>query len=302
MNDPIKEKDEKIEFLPKKKVVSFSQFSNWYSCPQRWKLDYIDKLKMFEDNLIMSFGTSIHETMQTYLKALYNKSEAKANKMDMLKFFKWSFRKQIILKKIPHTKEELMGFVEDGKNILSEFRRIDNRLKHFPTDKYSLVDIEHELKIPIQNNVDVIAYLDLVLKERMTGKIKIIDIKTSTVGWNNYQKEDFTKTSQLLLYKALYSKKHNIPLHMIDVEFFIVKRKLYENASFPQSRIQIFKPKAHKEDVLEVINEVGSFVGECFTIDGQHNTKIPYPKIPGKNKKNCKYCVHKGKNCDAKPD
>jgi hypothetical protein len=286
----------------KKKVVSFSQFSMWYSCPNRWHLDYVKKLKMFEENLIMSFGTAIHETMQTYLKALYKKTEEKADKMDMMKFFIWAFKKEITRKKIPHTPEQLAEFIEDGRKILEAFRQIDNRLKHFPTDKYELLDIEHELKIDIKNNVGVVAYLDLVLKERMTGKIKIIDIKTATQGWNNYQKEDFTKTSQLVLYKALYSKKYNIPLHMIDVEFFIVKRKLYENSTFPQSHIQIFKPKSHQADVLQVINEFSRFVDECFDLDGNYKQGMSHPKIPGKWNKNCKYCTHKGKNCDAVPD
>lgn len=286
----------------KKKVVSFSQFQNWYTCPYKWKLDYIDGLKTFEDNLIMSFGTAIHETMQTYLKALYNKSEKHADKMDAMKYFQWAFNKEITKKKIPHTPEEKKEFINDGRKILDAFLQIDNRLKHFPVDKYTLLDIEHELKMDIKNNVDIIAYLDLVLKEKKTGRIKIFDIKTSTNGWNSYQKEDFTKTSQLLLYKALYSKKHNIPLSMIDVEFFIVRRKLYENVSYDQSHIQIFKPPASQENVTEVIKEFSGFVNECFTPEGTYKVEAKYPKIPGKNKKNCKYCMHKGKNCDAIPD
>ena len=286
----------------KKKTVSFSQFQNWYSCPNKWYLDYVKGLKIFEDSLNMSFGTAIHETMQAYLRALYNKSESHAERMDMMKFFTRAFKVQITKKNIPHTQAQLDEFIEDGQKILDAFRQIDNRLKHFPTDKYMLLDIEHELKIEIKNNVEITAYLDLVLKERMTGKIKIIDIKTATQGWNNYQKEDFTKTSQLVLYKALYSKKYNIPLHMIDVEFFIVKRKLYENSSYEQSHIQIFKPKSNQADVLQVINEFGGFVNECFTPEGEYKPAMKHPKIPGKYNRNCKYCPHKKVNCDAVPD
>lgn len=286
----------------KKKTVSFSQFQNWYNCPRRWKLDYIDNLKKFEDSLNMSFGTAIHETMQAYLRARYNKSIEHAKRMNMMKFFICRFKKEITKKSIPHTPEQYDEFVEDGRNILEEFSKVEILLKHFPTDKYSLLDIEHELKIDIRNNVTIVAYLDLVFKERMTGKIRIIDIKTATQGWNNYQKEDFTKTSQLVLYKALYSKKYNIPLHMIDVEFFIVRRKLYENTTYEQSRIQVFKPKSHQANVLQVINEFTGFLTECFTSNGEHKTTAKFPKIPGKYNRNCKYCPHKGTNCDAVPD
>lgn len=292
MNDKVK----------KKKVVSFSQFSMWYTCPYHWKLDYLDGLKKFEESLNMSFGTAIHKTMQLYLKILFHKSEDAANKINMMKYFKWAFNQEVTKKKIPHTPEQLGEFIDDGENILNTFSQFDNRLKHFPTDKYTLVDIEHELKIDIKNNVDIIAYLDLVFKEKETGKIKIVDIKTSTRGWSTYEKEDITKQSQLRIYKALYSKKYNIPLHMIDVEFFIVKRKLYENVTYDQSHIQIFKPSHTQQDIFETVRLFSNFVNSCFTLDGNYKLDVKYPKIPGKSKKNCKWCPHKKIKCDTIPD
>ena len=43
-------------------------------------------------------------------------------------------------------------------------------------------------------------YLDLVFYHERSNKIKIIDIKTSTKGWNKWQKKDDSKQAQLLLY------------------------------------------------------------------------------------------------------
>jgi hypothetical protein len=154
----------------------------------------------------------------------------------------------------------------------------------------------------IKNNVDFIAYLDLVLKDKETGKYKIYDFKTSSNGWNKYQKEDPAKFSQILLYKAFYAKKFAVDLNMIEVEFFILKRKLYENVDFPQSRIQIFEPMHNKQAVISTINDFGTFVTECFTTEGTYNVNGSYPKIPGKAKKNCKYCSHHKVNCNGKED
>lgn len=290
------------EEVKKKKTVSFSQFSNWWTCPHKWYRDYILHEKEFEDNLIMSFGTAIHETVQNYLKVLYKESEEKAGEINNLEFFKVAFKKEINKKSIPHTTADFDGFVEDGKNILEEFLEPSNRIRHFPRDKWELLAIEDDLNIDIRNNVMLNGKLDLVLKEKSTGNIRIVDFKTSTNGWNSYQKEDFTKTSQLVLYKALYSKKNNIPLNKITVEFIILKRKLYDatKVSYEQSRLQIFKPSSYQNDVLEVIQEFGKFVETCFTNEGVHKTDIDYPKIPGKNKKNCKYCPYlKNKKCDG---
>lgn len=286
----------------KKKTVSFSQFQNWYGCPHRWYLDYVKRLKKFEDSLHMSFGTAIHAAMQLYLNVRYKRSEAQAYKIDLVKYFNWKFASEVKRRQIPHTPAELAEFKEDGVNIIASFRDPDNILKHFPTGEYSLLEIEQKVDLDIRNNVGIVAYLDLVFKNNSTGKIKIVDVKTATNGWNNYQKEDFTKTSQLVLYKALYSKKYNVPLSQIEVEFYIMKRKLYENSNYPQTHIQVFRPKANQAEVMHVINEFSGFLTECFTPNGEYRSDMKHPKIPGKYKKNCKFCVHKGTNCDAVPE
>ena len=284
----------------KEKHVSYSQFSTWWTCPNKFYRDYILKERKFEENLIMCFGTSIHETIQHYLKTLYEVNDAKAEEIDMVAFFLEAFKKQIELKKIPHTQEEFDEFVTDGVNILNEFKEPSNRLRHFPRDKWELLGIEDELNVDIRNNVNLNGFIDIVLKEKMSGHIRIVDIKTSNYGWTNYKKEDFTKTSQLVLYKAMYSKKYNIPLSHISVEFFILKRKLYDNCKYTQSRIQLFKPPAYQNDVLQVIQEFGKFVDTCFTEEGTPKLDIKYPKNPGKNQKNCKYCQYlKNKKCDG---
>jgi len=288
------------EEIKKKKTVSFSQFSNWWVCPHRWFRDYILHEKVFEDSVHMSFGTAIHEAIQLYLKTLYNVGEKEAEAVDMNTTFTEAFKRELEKKSIGHTPEEFAGFVEDGKNILTEFKDPSNRLLHFPRDKWELLGIEDEINEDIVNNVTLTAKLDVVLKEKQSGNIRIIDFKTSGNGWTNYNKEDFTKTSQLVIYKAVYSKKYNIPLSKIHVEFFILKRKLYENTRYVQSRIQVFRPSAYQKDVLQVIQEFTKFVTACFTTNGVHRTTAKYPKNPGKAKKNCKYCNYlKNGKCDG---
>jgi len=178
-----------------------------------------------------------------------------------------------------------------------------NRIKYFPTGKYEFVSVEDEIIMPIKHNVEFICYIDIVLKEKSTGRYRIIDIKTSTQGWNKYQREDPAKISQILLYKAFFSRKYNVPIDMIDVEFFILRRKLYENYAFPQSRISTFVPNHNQKAVAGVLNTFAEFIGECFKVDGSFiDTPSIYLKNPGKAKKNCKYCPHKKINCDAKSD
>lgn len=286
-----------------KKKVSYSQFSNWFNCPHRWYLDHVKKLRKFDDNLNTCFGTAIHEAVQLYIETLYKKTVADADVIDMYDLFIKAFVRELTEKKIQYTTEEYDEYDQDGKNILKSFTNMSNRIKHFPSGKYEFISVEDEIIMPIKNNIEFICYIDIVLKEKQTGRYRIIDIKTSSRGWNHYQKDDPAKTSQILLYKAFFSRKYNVSVDMIDVEFFILKKKLFEDVSFPQSRIQTFIPKHNSKSVAGALNIFAQFVTECFTKEGTFIEDLKnYPKIPGKAKKHCKYCPHKKVNCDTKPD
>lgn len=286
-----------------KKRVSYSQFSNWYNCRHRWYLDHVKGLREFEDSINTCFGTAMHEAVQLYIETLYKKSAKDADLHDLNEIFQKAFDREVVNTKIQVTPEQIKEFTEDGGKIIETFTNMTNRIKHFPSGKYEFISVEDEIIIPIKNEIEFVGYIDLVLKEKSTGRFKIIDIKTSTQGWNHYQKEDEAKICQILLYKAFYSRKYNVPIDMIDVEFFILRRKLWENYSFPQSRIQTFIPKNNQQSVARALNLFGEFVTECFTSEGKFvEESSVYLKNPGKAKKNCKFCPHKGKNCDAKSD
>lgn len=287
----------------KKKHVSYSQFSSYLRCPHKFYLDNVKGLKVFEDSINTCFGTAIHATVQKYVKTLYTESVEKADSIDLYKDFKTNFETELLNKKVKHTEDDATGFIFDGQDILKAFSATAARIKHFPSDKYEFIDVELKIEMPVKNNVDFVAFIDLVLRNKITGDIKIFDFKTSTSGWNEYQLADYTKVVQLLLYKAFYSKKFNTPLNKIDIEFFIVKRKLFENVSYPQSRIQIFTPSSNNNIITSTINDFVEFLNECFTPDGKYIEDITkYPKNPGERKKYCKYCPHKKIHCNQKQE
>tara|TARA_R100001244_G_scaffold130457_1_gene102634 strand:- start:54 stop:539 length:486 start_codon:yes stop_codon:yes gene_type:complete len=149
-------------------------------------------------------------------------------------------------------------------------------------------------------NVNFIGYIDLVIKDLRDNTYEVIDIKTSTQGWNKYQKADKIKTSQLVLYKAYYAKQFDVPISSIRVKYFIVKRRLYENLDFPQKRVQLFEPAAGTPTVNQVANAVEAFVKHGFNADGTHNINGSFIAVAGKNNKHCKYCDFKN-NLDLCP-
>ena len=117
--------------------------------------------------------------------------------------------------KVPCTKDQLQEFYEDGLEILDFFKK--RRNEYFSKRDYELIGCEVPIDVDLKNNIKIVGYLDVVMRHIPTDSIKIIDIKTSTMGWNKWMKKDENKTQQLLLYKQFYSKQYNHPIENIEV-------------------------------------------------------------------------------------
>ena len=268
-------------------------------CPQRWKLNYIDKLRVFETNIHLIFGTAMHEVIQTWLEVMYNDSIKNANKLNLeqrlhdklIEGFKKAKEEE---GKEPCTLEQLREFFQDGVNILDFVKK--RRADYFSKRGYKLIGCEVPIEVDLKKNVKIIGYLDLVILDEFHNTITIYDIKTSTQGWNKWMKKDENKTQQLLLYKQFYSKQYNHPIDKIEVEYFIVKRKLWENAMFPQKRVQKFSPASGTVSMNKVAKRLDTFLDLAFDDDGN---RISENIIATPSKKACRWCEFKGTQyCD----
>ena len=109
-------------------------------------------------------------------------------------------------------------------------------------------------------------------------------------------KRDENKTQQLLLYKQFYAEQYNHPIDKIEVEYFIVKRKLWENTDFPQKRVQKFVPASGKPSMNKVAKRLDLFLETAFDNEGKHNTDKIFA-LP--SKKACRFCeFNQTKYCD----
>ncbi len=277
-----------------KKTISYSQFSRYKNCPKSWKLAYIDKEKSFDPSIYLIFGTAFHETLQTYLDTMYTETAVKANELDVNKILIDSMRREY--KKVVEecgkdfsTPKELGEFYNDGVAIMDWFKK--RRGAYFNKKNCELVGIEMPIlcETDINSKIMMMGFMDIVMKEH--GKIKIYDIKTSTRGWKALQKSQ--NGDQLRLYKKFFSKQYGIDEKDIDVEYFIVKRKLWENCDFPQKRVQQVRPAAGKPSLNRVMRELNNFIETGFTPEGKHNKEANYPATAGNKHQNCRWCEYK---------
>ena len=252
--------------------ISYSQFAKWDKCPYTWKLDYVDKQTTFYANIYTLFGTALHETIQAYLVCYYERTIKEADNLPLKDILQYRMEENYKISKEQHgddfevTLEEMKEFFQDGNNIIDEFLKRKN--SYFPKKNTEMLGIEVGLNYNLPNNLNFVGYMDVVLHNKVTGRVKIIDIKTATMGWNKYMKADKNKTNQLLLYKQFFSKEREIPIDKIDIEYLILKRKLYENIAYPQKRIQVFSPASGKPSINRVITRLQEFMEECYDEDG----------------------------------
>jgi hypothetical protein len=245
----------------------------WDKCPYTWKLNYVDKAETFKGNIYTLFGSAIHETIQAYLVCYYERTIKEADALPlhdiliyrMKELFKES--KERYGDEFEVTKEEMTEFTNDGFAIIDEF--LKRKGNHFKKKDTELVGIEMNLNYKLPKELRFVGFMDVVLHDKKTGRMKIIDIKSSTMGWNKYMKADKNKTNQLLLYKHFMAKQLEISEDKIDVEYLILKRRLYENMMYPQKRLQAFSPASGKPSVNKVMTRLQEFMDECYDDKGK---------------------------------
>lgn len=288
------------------KNISFSQFSVYESCPYRWYLQYAKGNYLFSGSINTVFGTAIHEAVQQYLTLLFNVSVKASEEFDMIGLFERRFKEEYV-KEVGNNngihfsnKEEMAEFYQDGVEILNFIKK--KRKILFDHNDYELLGMEIPLSVEIKDNTDTFlfnGFIDMAYRDKREGIVYIEDFKTSGKGWRDYEKKDEIKQSQLLLYKKFFGKQFGVDPENIIPKFRILKRKLWENADFPQSRVQIHEPANGKNKVHQAVQRLENFINECFNPDGTAKDK-DYIKRASKN--TCRFCPFKDRPdlCDQK--
>ena len=284
------------------KLVSYSQFSMFTECPKKWSLQYRERHKQFTSTIHTVFGTALHEVLQHYLDVMYEKSGAEADRINTYDMFEEKLREEYTIQykknKNQHfsNPQELRQFFDEGIEIIRDFSK--NKSKYFSKRGWWLVGCEVPIQItpnPLKPNVIYNGFLDVVMYHEPTDTFKIIDIKTSRQGWNDKVKKDELKQFQLILYKKFFSELFNVDPKKIEIEYFIVKRQLYEHEDFVIKRIQTFSPPSGKIKQKRAEDALQTFITEAFTKEGYKEVEHQ----PRENN-NCRWCpFYKTHLCSA---
>lgn len=287
-------RDWKIEKEAGSKSISFSQLSVYRSCPYAWYRAYLKNEAPFVPSIHLIFGTAVHECIQTWLDKLYNESVKASEELDLREMLKIKMRELYQENRKTYgqdfsSAEELGSFYEDGVAILDYVRK--HRKAWFDPKEEWLVGCEIPLLYKLQDKFWFKGFIDILTFNEETGMWKIWDIKTSTYSWSAETKTNKAKTDQVLLYKYFLSQEFDIDPDKIEVEYFIVKRKIPEDPMYPASikRVQEFIPTNKKPSINKAVAEVTKFCKDVL-LEGQGEYRTgEFQATP--SEKACKWCL-----------
>ena len=278
------------------KNISYSQFLSYSTCPHQWYLNNVRNLSVYEPSIHTVFGTSMHEVIQKWLTVMYEEGVKTAMEMDLNSLLQermFSIYKQEKAKSGHEhfsTSDQLQQFFEDGKHILEYLKK--KRTEYFSTKNTYLVGVEIPLVQEVKTNLFFKGYIDLVFYNEVGDIYTIVDIKTSTSGWNAEAKKDEKKISQVVLYKEYFAQQFNVDVEKVFVEYLILKRKVPIEPEFASmgKRIQSFVPSSGKLKRTYVSRKLNEFINECFDDQGKY---IEKEYLKNASKSNCMFCPFK---------
>lgn len=158
------------EFLDDKFIIdnmlwSFSRLNSFYNCPHEWYQKYIMK-EYGENGFFGEFGSCCHTVLEKFAKGeidLFSVSEE----------YKKQFLETVVHDAPPNKYVDIkQSYYDKG---LDYFDNIDLDL-----EQYEILGVEKEVRFKIDNK-EFIGFIDLLLKEKETGKIIILDHKSASI-------------------------------------------------------------------------------------------------------------------------
>lgn len=257
--------------------ISFSEFSKFQSCGHKHLLEKYLKLVPDTTTIHLIFGNSIHKAIELGIK-----SKSDVNKRVLI--FQEDFTKEMMDKMRDSLEyKKLNQFLLEGENII-RYLSTEKLLK-----KYEIIGVEYLLYEPLFGIFHFKGFIDLIVRDKKTGRYVIIDWKTSGQEWDvSKKKKDIIFMCQMRFYKYFFSIKENIPFDQIDCRYVVLNRlqdKNYPEGGFGKlQKVEIF---ADEDDIAQSLELLAQ------TIKSIHIDNF-FSKAKLNNQKgSCFFCPHK---------
>lgn len=166
-------------------VWSFSRLSSYHQCPYGFYLKYVECNKG-EPNFFGQYGSLIHTILEKYEKE-------ELSIFEISQYYEENFN-EVVSCNAPSNKyvDIRQSYYEKGLEYLDN---IDLML-----DKYEILGIEKEVKFNI-GGYEMIGYIDLLLRDKETKDITILDHKSGSVKFKKSGQISKTEEEHVLSFK-----------------------------------------------------------------------------------------------------
>lgn len=182
-------------------IYSYSQLKCYEQCPKKYKLQYIDRVKInIGENIELFLGKRVHETLKKlYIDLSFNKINSLKDLLGYL-HFKWNknLNDPIVIVKESYTEEDYFKIAEQC--ITNYYNR------YYPFNQDRTIAVEKQIKINLDGTGKYIlrGYIDRISKTK-DGCYHIHDYKTCS---RRTSKEYLNKNRQLALYSIMLMRKY----------------------------------------------------------------------------------------------
>ncbi len=181
------------QYLPLTTVYSYSALECFRQCPQKFKLQYIDKVETDGQTSIESFnGTLVHTTLQRLYE---DRRHEKIDSLDEITYFlrsSWNdlFDDSVIITKGEYTVENYLKMAE---RYLADYYK-----RYYPFDQGRTIALEERITVDLDGsgNYRLQGYIDR-LTDLGNGTYEIHDYKTSS---RLPKRSDLEEDLQLAIY------------------------------------------------------------------------------------------------------
>jgi len=203
-----------FSFVTDNLTYSYSNFSSFDTCRLGWKLNYIDKKERL-GNFFSDFGSFIHKLLEEYFGGTLDIE-------DMIEYYEKNYSLNVTTAPPPFPKGMGERYYQSGLDFFGNF--VSYGVKR---ENYEVLGIEISVYTSY-DDISLVVKPDLVLLNKKTGKVTLLDYKTSK--FSEEKLEGYK--NQLYLYAYfLWAEKH-IEVDKIIV-WFIRDQKLCEIENNP---------------------------------------------------------------------
>jgi len=246
---------------------SFSRLNSFYNCKYAWFLQYIECNKS-ANSFFSQFGTLVHKILEKYVKG-------ELSIFEISQYYEDNFDKYVTEPAPPNQYVDLReSYYEKGLDYLNNIDLI--------LDDYEILGVEKEVKFKIKD-YDFVGFIDLLLKDKKTGEITILDHKSASIKLTKkgVSKTDIDKFQEFKRQLYLYAKPVLEEYGRVDyLKWNLFKLKDYITIPFNQDEYN--EAFQWAEDTIKLIENEIMWLPDnsnrffCNFLCGQRNNACEY--------------------------